>query len=36
MHTDSAQEAQAAGKRTRLAWYTADLGYMAVEFAVPL
>jgi len=36
MHTDSARQAQNAGKRTRLAWYTADLGYLAVEFATPL
>ena len=36
MHTDTAKDVQASGKRTRAAWYTADLGYMAVEFAVPL
>jgi MFS-type transporter involved in bile tolerance (Atg22 family) len=36
MHTDPARDIEAAGRRTRLAWYTADLGYLAVEFAVPL
>lgn len=36
MHTDPATDPQDAGRRTRLAWYSYDLGNTAVEFAIPL
>ena len=36
MHTDPAIDSQSAGRRTRLAWYSYDLGNTAVEFAIPL
>lgn len=36
MHTDPAKDVEAAGRRTRLAWYSYDLGNTAVEFAIPL
>jgi len=36
MHTDPATDSQSAGRRTRLAWYSYDLGNTAVEFAIPL
>jgi len=36
MHTDPATDSQDAGRRTRLAWYSYDLGNTAVEFAIPL
>jgi MFS-type transporter involved in bile tolerance (Atg22 family) len=36
MKTDPAKAALAAGRRTRLAWYSYDLGNTTVEFAVPL
>jgi MFS-type transporter involved in bile tolerance (Atg22 family) len=36
MHTGPAKDVQAAGKRTRLAWYAYDLGNTSVEFAIPL
>jgi MFS-type transporter involved in bile tolerance (Atg22 family) len=36
MHTDPANDALAAGRRTRFAWYAYDLGNTTVEFAIPL
>ncbi|NLV71265.1 MAG: hypothetical protein GXY46_01475 [Actinobacteria bacterium] len=36
MYTDPATDPQSAGRRTRLAWYSYDLGNTAVEFAIPL
>ena len=36
LHTEEGRSTNSKARRTQLAWYSADLGYMAVEFAVPL
>jgi MFS-type transporter involved in bile tolerance (Atg22 family) len=36
MHTDPSKDIRVEGRRTRLAWYTYDLGNTSVEFAIPL